>query len=57
MNKGRKIVTGIAIVMLICGIGVFFYPHISQYFFQKQADRAIDMFQGAVTEVREKEER
>ncbi len=56
MNKGRKIVTGIAIVMLICGIGVFFYPHISQYFFQKQADRAIDMFQGAVTEVREIEQ-
>ncbi len=55
MRIGRKIATGIAIVMLICGIGLFFYPHISQYFFQRQADHAIDTFQSAVAQVREKE--
>ena len=52
MTKGRKIGTAIAVVLLICSIGLFFYPYISQFFFQRQADHAITDFQQAVEEAR-----
>ncbi|MCI8331614.1 MAG: class C sortase [Clostridiales bacterium] len=48
--KGRKIITGIALLMLIVGIGLLAYPHMSQYFFQKQAETAIHTFQNAVAQ-------
>jgi len=37
--------------MLICGIGLFSYPYVSQFNFQKQADGAITAFQSAVVEM------
>lgn len=57
MKIGRKIATGVGIVMLICGIGLFSYPYISQFFFQKQADRAIASFQDAVAEADREDDR
>lgn len=53
MKIGRKIATAVGIVMLICGIGLFSYPYVSQFFFQKQADGAIAAFQSAVAEMAE----
>lgn len=43
-KRARKITSGAAIILLICGLGLFFYPHIRQYFYQKQADAAIRDF-------------
>ncbi|MCI8589530.1 MAG: class C sortase [Clostridiales bacterium] len=51
--KGRKMITIIAVIMLLCGIILFSYPYVSQYFFQKQAGDAIDAFQNAVAQSRE----
>ena len=39
--------------MLICGIGLFSYPYVSQFLFQKQADEAITAFQSAVADMGE----
>ena len=50
--KGRKIAIGIAIIMLLSGISLLAYPNVSQYFFQKQAGKAIDTFQSAVTQMK-----
>lgn len=48
MSRKARIVTSvIALVLLAVGIGLFSYPHIKQYFFQKEADAAIDAFRHA----------
>lgn len=52
MKIGRKVATGIAMIMLLCGIGLLSYPYVSQFFFQKRADNAISAFQSAVAEIR-----
>lgn len=50
MKKVKKIMTVLACVMLICGIGLFSYPYISQMLFQRQADAGIAGFLSAVEE-------
>lgn len=51
MTTGRKLATGLALCMLLCGIGLLSFPYISRAFFQKQADEAISAFQSAVAEI------
>lgn len=43
-EKRRKITSLVAVILLICGLGLFSYPHIRQYFYQKKADAAIQDF-------------
>lgn len=40
----KKVMTAVAAVLFVLGLGVLLYPHIYQYFFDKSASRAIAEF-------------
>lgn len=48
MKKGKKTLTGIALILLLCGIALLLYPKIRQNIYQQQANRTIENFRNDV---------